>query len=70
MRDLYALSQIERYKGWYLEHGAMTGLKSRAVSRQVDKLCAQVRQEAVQLVDAFGIPDACLAAPIALEVRS
>jgi acyl-CoA oxidase len=70
MRDLYALSQIERYKGWYLEHGAMTGLKSRAVSRQVDKLCAEVRQEAVQLVDAFGIPDACLAAPIALEARS
>jgi len=64
--DLFALSQIESNKGWYLEHGALTGLKSRAVTRQVDDLCREVRQEAVQLVDSFGIPDRCLAAPIAL----
>jgi acyl-CoA oxidase len=64
--DLFALSQIELNKGWYLERGALTGFKSRAVTRQVDKLCREVRQEAVQLVDSFGIPDACLAAPIAL----
>jgi acyl-CoA oxidase len=64
--DLFALSQIEFNKGWYLEHGALSGLKSRAVSRQVDKLCLEIRQEAVQLVDSFGIPDSCLAAPIAL----
>jgi acyl-CoA oxidase len=63
---LFALSQIELNKGWYLEHGALTGLKSKAVSRQVDKLCREVRLEAVQLVDSFGIPDSCLAAPIAL----
>src|SRR3984893_213962 len=54
---LFALSQIELNKGWYLEHGALTGLKSKAVSRQVDKLCREVRLEAVQLVDSFGIPD-------------
>jgi acyl-CoA oxidase len=64
--DLFALSQIELNKGWYLEHGALTGLKSRAVTREVDKLCREIRQEAVQLVDSFGIPDSCLAAPIAL----
>jgi acyl-CoA oxidase len=64
--DLFALFQIEVNKGWYLEHGLMTGFKSRAVSRQVDKLCREVRDEAVQLVDSFGIPDSCLAAPIAL----
>jgi acyl-CoA oxidase len=64
--DLFALSQIEINKGWYLEQGALTGFKSRAISRQVDKLCREVRDEAVQLVDSFGIPDSCLAAPIAL----
>lgn len=64
--DLFALSQIESNKGWYLEHGVLTGLKSRAITRQVDSLCREVRQEAVQLVDSFGIPDLCLAAPIAL----
>ena len=66
MCDLFALSQIEFDKGWYLEQGALTGFKSRAVTREVDKLCCEVRQEAVQLVDSFGIPDACLGAPIAL----
>jgi acyl-CoA oxidase len=64
--DLFALSEIEFNKGWYLERGALSGLKSRAVTREVDKLCREIRQEAVQLVDSFGIPDACLAAPIAL----
>jgi acyl-CoA oxidase len=64
--DLFALSEIEFDKGWYLEQGALSGFKSRAVTREVDKLCCEIRQEAVQLVDSFGIPDACLAAPIAL----
>jgi acyl-CoA oxidase len=64
--SLFALSQIELNKGWYLEQGALSALKSKAVSHQVDKLCLEVRHEAVQLVDSFGIPDACLAAPIAL----
>jgi acyl-CoA oxidase len=64
--DLFALSLIESNRGWYLEHGTLTSLKSRAITRQVDKLCHEVRQEAVQLVDSFGIPDSCLAAPIAL----
>jgi acyl-CoA oxidase len=64
--DLFALWQIEFNKGWFLEQGALTGFKSRAITRQVDKLCHEIRQEAVQLVDSFGIPDSCLAAPIAL----
>jgi acyl-CoA oxidase len=64
--DLFALSRIELHKGWYLEHGALTALKSKAITRLVDKLCQEVRHEAVQLVDSFGIPDSCLGAPIAL----
>jgi acyl-CoA oxidase len=64
--DLFALSQIEFNKGWYLEHGVLTGLKSQAVTGQVDKLCSEIRHEVVQLVDSFDIPDSCLAAPIAL----
>ena len=66
LSQLFALSRIELHKGWYLEHGALTALKSKAVTRLVDKLCQEVRGEAVQLVDSFRIPDSCLAAPIAL----
>jgi acyl-CoA oxidase len=62
--DLYALSQLERHRGWYLEQGLFAAGKSRAITRQVDDLCAELRPHAVDLVDSFGIPDELLAAPI------
>ena len=63
--DLYALHRIEENKGWYLEQGCMSGSKTRAIRRLVDKLCLEVRQNALPLVEGFGIPESCLAAPIA-----
>jgi acyl-CoA oxidase len=65
--QLFALVQIESNRAWYLENGALTGIKSKAISRTIDALCAEIRPIAVHLVDAFGIPDACLAAPIGLD---
>ena len=62
--DLFALSQIEKNKGWYLEQGYMEGVKTKAIRKLMNQLCWDVRQEAVPLVDAFAIPDSCLAAPI------
>lgn len=64
--NLYALSTIEKHKGWYLEQNCMSGSKTRAIRRLVDKLCREARQEVGALVEAFGIPDACLSAPIAI----
>lgn len=66
--DLYALSQIDENKGWYLEQGYMEGVKTKAIRKLVNQLCWEVRQEAVPLVDAFNIPDNCLAAPIGLKL--
>lgn len=64
--QVYALSQIDINKGWYLENGYMEGMKTKAVRKVLDQLCWEVRQDAVPLVDAFRIPDGCLAAPIAV----
>jgi acyl-CoA oxidase len=66
LRDLFALYHLELHKGWYLENHVMSGFKAKAIGRLVTTLCADVRQDAVALVDAFGIPDSCLAARIAL----
>ena len=66
LRNLFALEHLEQAKGWYLENGLMSGAKSKAVTRLVNRLCAQGRRDAIGFVDAFGIPDSCLAAPIAL----
>ncbi len=63
--DLFALSQIEKNKGWYLEQGYMEGSKTKAIRKLMNQLCWDVRQEAVPLTDAFKIPESCLAAPIA-----
>lgn len=63
--DLYALHTMETHKGWYLEQGVMSGNKTKAVRRLVDKLCLELRRDALPLVQAFGIPEACLGAPIA-----
>jgi len=65
--SLFALSMIEKNKGWYLEHGYMEGVKTKAIRKLVDQLCLEIRQEALQLVESFKIPNACLSAPIAMN---
>ncbi len=64
--QLFALSQMEKNRGWYLESGYMEGGKTKAIRKMVNQLCWDIRQEAVPLVDAFKIPESCLA-PIAVK---
>jgi len=67
LNQLYALSQIEKNKGWYLEDGYMEAVKTKAVRKMVNQLCWDIRPDAVSLVNAFDIPESCLAAPIAVQ---
>jgi acyl-CoA oxidase len=66
LRDLYALSVIERDRGWWLEHGFFDGDTGKAVQKEVNVLCGQLRPAALGLVESFGVPDALLRAPIAV----
>ena len=66
LAQLYALSLIEKNKGWYLEEGYLEAVKTKAIRKMVNQLCWEIRPEAVSLVKAFAIPDSCLAAPIAI----
>jgi acyl-CoA oxidase len=59
--QLFALNKLEEHKGWYLESGYMEGVKTKAVRKMVSQLCWEIRQDAVPLVDAFNIPEGCLA---------
>ncbi len=65
LRQLFALSRIEDDLDWYLEASYVTPPKAKAIRGAVNDLCDEVRPHAEALVDAFGIPDALLAAPIA-----
>lgn len=63
--DLYALHRIEADRGWFLEHGYLEASKAKAIRKLVNRLCREVRPQALPLVEAFDIPDELLAAPIA-----
>ncbi len=69
LRQLFALARVEADLDWFLEAGYVTSAKAKAVRGGVNALCDELRPQAEALVDAFGIPDACLAAPIATQDR-
>jgi len=59
--NLFALNKLDQHKAWYLEQGYMEGVKTKAIRKLVSQLCWEIRQDAVPLVDAFNIPENCLA---------
>lgn len=63
---LYALAEIEADRAWFQEHGRISSTRAKMITRAVNRLCGELRADAFDLVDAFGIPDAVLAAPIGL----
>ncbi|MCB9603130.1 MAG: acyl-CoA dehydrogenase family protein [Sandaracinus sp.] len=62
---LHALCLVERDAGWYLESGWLAPPKARAIRKEIERRMAELVPAAAGLVEAFAIPDACLAAPIA-----
>ncbi len=60
--DLYALSVIEEDRAWFMEHGRLTSVRSKEVSRRINSLCRRIRPFARELVEAFGIPEEMLRA--------
>jgi acyl-CoA oxidase len=55
--DLYALSVIEDDKAWYIEHGYLSTVRAKAVTRGINDRCRALRPHAETLVDGFGIPE-------------
>ena len=58
--DLHALTTIEADRAWFMEHGRLSTSRSKAISREINGLCRKIRPLAVDLVDAFGVPEAML----------
>ncbi|HET9622887.1 MAG TPA: acyl-CoA dehydrogenase family protein, partial [Kofleriaceae bacterium] len=63
--DLALLTRLERHAAWFLEAGYFDIGQSRAIRRAAEALRHALAPRAREIVDAFRIPDACLAAPIA-----
>lgn len=67
LRQLFGLWHMSQDIGWFQENTLIEPMKARAIREQINLLCNEVRQQAVHLVDSFGIPDKCLGAPIAFS---
>lgn len=65
--QLYCIDIIDTHKGWYLECDFMAGEKTKAIRRARQRLIKIIHLDSAPLVEAFGIPDEVLAAPIALR---
>jgi len=61
LRDLFGLGLIEENLGWYLTRSKISAGRARAVTEYIDgRLLPRIRRHAIDLVDAFGIPDTLL----------
>ena len=58
--SLHALSVIEAERGFFQEHGRLSSPLSKAVVKTVNGLCAELRDHAGDLVEAFGVPETAL----------
>ncbi|MGK2317294.1 acyl-CoA dehydrogenase family protein [Gordonia rhizosphera NBRC 16068] len=62
--DLFVYSALEDDLSWFLMHRHVSVERAKAIRRGVNELCREVRPHIGSLVDAFGIPEALLAAPM------
>lgn len=63
--DLYALDSIAADRGWYQEHNRMSASRAKALVPAINRLCQQLRPDALALVEGLGVPASWLGAPIA-----
>ena len=64
---LHGLATLERHRAWYLEAGYFEAAKSKAIRGEVNRRCGELAPRAVELVDAFNIPDELIRAPIGVK---
>ena len=64
MCDLFVYSALEADLSWFMMHRHISVERAKAVRRGVNELCQELRPHARTLVDAFGVPEELLRAPM------
>lgn len=67
IRDTFWATRVERDLGWFLMNGVVETPKAKAIRYLVNNCMQEMRPVAEQITQAFAIPDAVLAAPIAFN---
>jgi acyl-CoA oxidase len=60
--SLYALSSINDDRAWFMEHSRISPARAKAIGAQLNALCAELRPQALSLVEGLGVPAAWLGA--------
>lgn len=69
LRDTYGLTLIERHLGWHLMYGRLPMFRARQINDTLNRLCAKLAANALDLVTAFGYGDEHRRASIATGVE-
>jgi len=67
LRRLYLLDAVQRDLGWFLANQLMSTSCGRDLNEVVAESCRTIAPYSLQLCDSFGMTDAMLSAPIALD---
>jgi acyl-CoA oxidase len=67
LRDLHGFVLIEQHRDWYLMNGRLSAHRAEAITEYINhRLLPRIRPHAGNLVEAFGLSDGLVRAPIAL----
>lgn len=67
LRDLHGFSLIEAHRDWYLMNGRLSAHRAEAITEYINnRLLPRLRPHVADLVEAFGLSDNLVRAPIAL----
>ena len=68
IQDLYENNNIyEQDLGWFVSEGVLSPRLGKEVSEVGRKLCNEIAPQAINLIDAFGIPEHMRHAPISKD---
>ncbi|MGV8908997.1 MAG: acyl-CoA dehydrogenase [Propionicimonas sp.] len=60
--SLYALTSINDDRAWFIEHSRISTGRAKAIGAQLNALCAELRPQALSLVEGLGVPSSWLGA--------
>ena len=69
VRDLFALTLIEKNLGWYLSHGYISSRRARTLEPYLNRLLERIEPHALELVEAFGYQQPHLRAEISTGIE-
>ncbi|MCA0379502.1 MAG: acyl-CoA dehydrogenase family protein [Actinobacteria bacterium] len=70
LRDLFGFRLMEKHLEWYLINGRLSGARAEAVTAYIDRLIGRIREQAMDLVDAFELTPELLRAEIATGIEA